>query len=45
MPYEYSLDIYQSNHEEHTLMRRFDHNGDGVISLEEFYNTLAASTA
>jgi Ca2+-binding EF-hand superfamily protein len=26
-------------------MRRFDHNGDGVISLEEFYNTLAASTA
>lgn len=45
MPYEYSLDIYLSAHEEHTLMRRFDQNGDGVISLEEFYNTLASSTA
>lgn len=45
MPFEYSMDIYLSNHEEHTLMRRFDHNGDGVISLEEIYNTLAASTA
>jgi len=22
-------------------MRRFDKNGDGVISIEEFYNTLA----
>jgi len=22
-------------------MRRFDKNGDGVISMEEFYNTLA----
>jgi Ca2+-binding EF-hand superfamily protein len=40
--YCFSLDIYLSNHEEHTLMRRFDHNGDGVISLEEFYNTLAS---
>jgi len=23
-------------------MRKFDHNGDGMISMEEFYNTLAA---
>jgi Ca2+-binding EF-hand superfamily protein len=38
------MDIYLSSHEEHTLMRRFDHNGDGVISLEEFYNTLASSS-
>jgi len=30
-----------TNHEEHTLMRRFDQNKDGVISMEEFYNTLA----
>jgi len=22
-------------------MRRFDHNGDGRISMEEFYNTLS----
>jgi len=36
------MDIYLSSHEEHTLMRRFDHNGDGVISVEEFYNTLAS---
>lgn len=34
-----------SNHEEHTLMRRFDHNKDGQISMEEFYNTLAQSQA
>jgi Ca2+-binding EF-hand superfamily protein len=39
----YSMDIYLSDHEQHTLMRRFDHNGDGVVSMEEFYNTLAAS--
>jgi Ca2+-binding EF-hand superfamily protein len=37
------MDIFLTNHEEHTLMRRFDHNNDGVISLEEFYNTLAQS--
>jgi hypothetical protein len=36
------MEIYLSSHEEHTLMRRFDHNGDGVISLEEFYNTLTS---
>jgi hypothetical protein len=23
-------------------MKKFDHNGDGVISMEEFYGTLAA---
>ena len=36
------MNIFVSNHEEHTLMRRFDHNKDGVISMEEFYNTLVA---
>jgi Ca2+-binding EF-hand superfamily protein len=35
------MNIFVTNHEEHTLMRRFDKNGDGVISMEEFYNTLA----
>lgn len=37
----FSMNIFVTNHEEHTLMRRFDKNGDGVISMEEFYNTLA----
>ena len=37
----FRLEIYVTNAEEHTLMRRFDKNGDGVISMEEFYNTLA----
>jgi Ca2+-binding EF-hand superfamily protein len=35
------MNIFVTNHEEHTLMRRFDRNGDGLISMEEFYNTLA----
>ena len=35
------MNIHVTNHEEHVLMRRFDHNGDGKISMEEFYNTLA----
>jgi len=37
----FRLGIQVTHHEEHALMRRFDHNGDGVISMEEFYNTLA----
>ena len=37
------MNIFLSQHEEHTLLRRFDINGDGKISMEEFYNTLAAS--
>jgi Ca2+-binding EF-hand superfamily protein len=35
------MELFLTNQEEHTLMRKFDHNGDGEISLEEFYNTLA----
>lgn len=35
------MQINLTHQEEATLMRRFDHNGDGVISMEEFYNTLA----
>lgn len=37
----FRLNIFITDHEEHALMRRFDHNGDGKISMEEFYNTLA----
>lgn len=36
-----ALNIHVTDHEEHVLMRRFDHNGDGRITMEEFYNTLA----
>jgi len=35
------MNIFVTNHEEHALMRRFDHDGNGMISMEEFYNTLA----
>lgn len=34
-------DVHITDHEEQTLMRRFDLNCDGKISMEEFYNTLA----
>jgi len=35
------MNINITSHEEHALMRRFDQNGDGKISMEEFYNTLS----
>jgi len=35
------LNINITNHEQHSLMKTFDRNGDGKISMEEFYNTLA----
>ena len=41
--FEFRLEIFVSDHEEHTLMRRFDHDGDGKINMEELYNTLAAA--
>jgi Ca2+-binding EF-hand superfamily protein len=37
------MNIFVSKQEEHTLLRRFDVNGDGKVSMEEFYNTLAAN--
>lgn len=36
-----SLGINITNHEQHQLMRQFDVNADGKVSMEEFYNTLA----
>ena len=41
--FKFSMEIFVTDHEEHTLMRRFDHDGDGKINMEELYNTLAAS--
>lgn len=35
------MKINVTAHEKHALMRRFDVNGDGRISLQEFYDTLA----
>ena len=36
------MQIFLTHQEEASLMKRFDHNGDGFISMEEFYNTLAS---
>lgn len=36
-----TVKILLTNHEEHILHRRFDHNNDNTISMEEFYNSLA----
>lgn len=38
-----TLNIFCSKQEEHSLLRRFDAHGDGKVSIEEFYNALAAS--
>jgi Ca2+-binding EF-hand superfamily protein len=35
------MGVYLTDHEIHILVRKFDHNKDGKISMEEFYNTLA----
>jgi hypothetical protein len=35
------MGINVTNHEQHSLMKHFDRNGAGKISMEEFYNTLA----
>lgn len=37
------MGVHLTDHEVHVLLRVFDHNKDGKISMEEFYNTLAAS--
>lgn len=37
------MGIHLTDHEIHALVRVFDHNKDGKISMEEFYNTLAAA--
>jgi len=36
------LNIFCSKHEEHTVLRKFDVNNEGKISMEEFYNCLAS---
>ena len=37
------MNIFLTDHEVNTMLRVFDHNQDGKISMEEFYNTLAAA--
>lgn len=37
-----SMNIFISKHEAHSLLRTFDKNGDGKVSMEDFYNALAA---
>jgi hypothetical protein len=37
------MKIFLTDHEINTMLRVFDHNQDGKISMEEFYNTLAAA--
>lgn len=34
------LGVYLTDHEEHTLIRKFDPSHTGKISMEEFYNCL-----
>lgn len=38
---ENRMEIYLTTQEERTLLRTFDHNRNGMISMEEFFNTLA----
>lgn len=38
-----SAGIFLTEHEINTLLRAFDHNNDGRLSVEEFYNALAES--
>jgi len=37
------LNVFLTKHEEHCLLRKFDMNGDGKVSMEEFYNCLASN--
>ena len=37
------IGIYLTEHEINTLVRVFDHNKDGRLSVEEFYNAIAES--
>ena len=39
----YEVGIFLTEHEINTLLRVFDHNNDGRLSVEEFYNALAES--
>ena len=37
-----TINIFTTIHEQHALLRKFDFNGDGKVSMEEFYNAMAA---